>query len=341
MEYQSELRVYQPLAAFPDAVQAAFVRARRRTREETEAESSRRAWRRLLRDVTDPFPHGQDLVRVLRVPVPAGPDRRDAGGHDAEPQARDAAPVSEYFCPDEMALRCELAAEQLAESMRPQTFALVVPEAARQANVERLAQRIDAYDMDDLRHVHTRTAVWGVPASWFALIHEDDPTEVEYTPGGGSGSGAGSAPYGDTGRESAPEGDGAPGEDPGAGHDVTGRTNSPDPAGVVRSARVTVPLTLALERARRAAVVLSLHAPDMDLLSDLTLLVSWLESFHPDSMVELDYGGLARLVWPDDSPFDVRTALEALEEGDRGSAAVANHRMVRRWLPVRQLGRAS
>lgn len=299
MEFQSELRVYQPLAAFPDAVQAGFVRARHRTRAATEQEASRRAWRRLLRDVADPFPHGADLVRVLRVPVTTGAARSDPAepsGDRAREREADDAPVSEYFCPDEMALRCELAAEQLAESMRPQTFDLVVPEAARRANLERLAEHLEADGPEDLRHVHTRTAVWGVPASWFALVHEDDATEVAYSP----------------------EGD-----------------------GTVRTARVTVPLTLALERARRAAVVLSLHAPDMDLLSDLAILVAWLESFHPDSMVELDYGGLARLVWPDDSPFDVRTALESLEEGDQEAAVVANHRMVRRWLPVRQLGRAS
>jgi hypothetical protein len=277
MEYQSELRVYQPLAAFPDAVQAEYQQASRRTCEETEGEAALRARRRLLRDATDPFPHGRDLVRVMR--VPADPDH---------PQA-----VSEYFCPDEMALRCELAVEQLADSMRPQIFSLLVPEAARQANVQRLADRLDVDDVQGLQHVHTRTAVWGVPASWFALVRGEDTVTV-------------------LGEAAAPA-----------------------------AVRISVPLALAMERARHAAVVLSLHAPEMDLLNDLAVLVAWLESFHPDSRVELDYGGLARLVWPDDSPFDVRTAIEALEAGDPETAVVANHRMVRRWLPIRQLGRAS
>jgi hypothetical protein len=325
MEYQSELRVYQPLAAFPDAVQAGFLRARHRTRAAAEEDASRRAWRRLLRDVTDPFPHGSDLVRVLQVPVPTGtggqgPAQDPADGPGKDPdrtEGRDAgaAPVSEYFCPDEMALRCELSAEQLAESMRPQTFNLVVPEAARRANLERLAEHLEADGPEELRHVHTRTAVWGVPASWFALVHEDDTIDVET--------------------------DGGSGPDEHVGPVAAGGPGGAFDASAVRSVRITVPLALALERARRAAVVLSLHAPDMDLLNDLTILVAWLESFHPDSMVELDYGGLARLVWPDDSPFDVRTALEALEDGDQEAAVVANHRMVRRWLPVRQLGRAS
>lgn len=297
MQYQSELRVYQPLAAFPDAVQAQYQRARSRSRAQTEAEAGQRARRRLLRDVTDPFPHGQDLVRVLRVPAPgndAGPGTGGGGptGVGGAAETSDA-PVSEFFCPDELALRCELAAEQLTDSLRPQIFERLVPQAARQANAERLAERLEFMDSEELHQVHTRTAVWGVPAGWFALVQEQDRVSV------------------------------------------LGDPAAPD------TVRITVPLGLALERARRAAVVLSLHAPDMDLLHDLTLLVSWLESFHPDSMVELDYGGLAKLVWPDDSPFDVRTAIEALEEGDAETAAVANQRMVRRWLPVRQLGRAS
>lgn len=297
MQYQSELRVYQPLAAFPDAVQAQYQRARSRSRAQTEAEAGQRARRRLLRDVTDPFPHGQDLVRVLRVPAPgndAGPGTGGGGptGVGGAAETSDA-PASEFFCPDELALRCELAAEQLTDSLRPQIFERLVPQAARQANAERLAERLEFMDSEELHQVHTRTAVWGVPAGWFALVQKQDRVSV------------------------------------------LGDPAAPD------TVRITVPLGLALERARRAAVVLSLHAPDMDLLHDLTLLVSWLESFHPDSMVELDYGGLAKLVWPDDSPFDVRTAIEALEEGDAETAAVANQRMVRRWLPVRQLGRAS
>ncbi|WP_413542532.1 hypothetical protein [Citricoccus nitrophenolicus] len=297
MKYQSELRVYQPLAAFPDSVQSQYQRARGRSRAETEAEAAQRAQRRLLRDVTDPFPHGHDLVRVLRVPAPGSDGGPGAGGGevtgDGGPADASEAPVSEYFCPDEMALRCELAAEQLTESLRPQIFDQLVPEAARRANTERLAERLEFTDTEELHQVHTRTAVWGVPAGWFALVQEQDRVSV------------------------------------------LGDPAAPD------AVRITVPLGLPLERGRHAAVVLSLHAPDMDLLQDLTQLVSWLESFHPDSMVELDYGGLARLVWPDDSPFDVRTAIEALEEGDAEAAVVANHRMVRRWLPVRQLGRAS
>ncbi|MFB2573033.1 hypothetical protein [Micrococcus sp. IITD107] len=283
---QAELRVYEPLAAFPDDVQAGFQRHRHLSRAQVEEMARRRSRHRLVRDVTDPFPHQDDLVRVLKVPAVDADGRPGAG-------------VSEFYCPEEMALRSELAAVQLEGSMRAETFALVVPEAARQANLERLAARaertgmFDQVDQDEQLQVRTRTAVWGVPAGWFTLFGREDPVEVE--------------------RVEA---------------EVVG-------------ARMTTSLTAALERGRRAAVVMSLHAPDLDLLDDVTSLVAWLQSFHPDAHLELDYGPLAALVWPDDSVFDVQTAIDSLEEGDMSTAVLANHRMVKRWLDVRQLGRAS
>lgn len=285
---QAELRVYEPLAAFPDDVQVGFQRARHLSRAQVEETARRRSRSRLVRDVTDPFPHQDDLVRVLKVP---------AVDADGQPGAG----VSEFYCPEEMALRSELAAVQLEGSMRADTFSLAVPEAARQANLERLAARaersgmFDQVDQDEQLQVRTRTAVWGVPAGWFTLFGREDSVEVE----------KGTAD------------------------------------GEVVGARMTTSLTAALERGRRAAVVLSLHAPDLDLLDDVTSLVAWLQSFHPDAHVELDYGRLAALVWPDDSVFDVQTAIDSLEEGDMSTAVLANHRMVKRWLAVRQLGRAS
>lgn len=283
---QAELRVYEPLAAFPDDVQAGFQRSRHLSRAQVEDTARRRSRHRLVRDVTDPFPHQDDLVRVLKVPA-------------VDPDGRPGAGVSEFYCPEEMALRSELAAVQLEGSMRAETFSLVVPEAARQANLERLAARaertgmFDQVDQDEQLQVRTRTAVWGIPAGWFTLFGREDPVEVER-----------------------------------AEAEVVG-------------ARMTTSLTAALERGRRAAVVMSLHAPDLDLLDDVTSLVAWLQSFHPDAHLELDYGPLAALVWPDDSVFDVQTAIDSLEEGDMSTAVLANHRMVKRWLDVRQLGRAS
>jgi hypothetical protein len=54
----------------------------------------------------------------------------------------------------------------------------------------------------------------------------------------------------------------------------------------------------------------------------------------------MDYGMLARLVWPDDSIQDLHDGVESLGEADLTSAAAAHRRLMRRWLKVRMLGRA-
>jgi hypothetical protein len=79
----------------------------------------------------------------------------------------------------------------------------------------------------------------------------------------------------------------------------------------------------------------------MNLLDELTTLTEWLEEFHPDSMVELDYGSVADRVFPDESPTDVLLGIECLAEGDMTGAAAAYRRLASRWIPIRQLARAS
>jgi len=111
--------------------------------------------------------------------------------------------------------------------------------------------------------------------------------------------------------------------------------------GRILTVRVWVPLTEALERARFAVANLALAAPDLDMLDDLTQLTEWLEMFHVDSMVELDYGAVADKVYPDESPLDVRLGIECLAEGDMTGAAAAYRRLASRWIPIRQLARAS
>ncbi len=59
------------------------------------------------------------------------------------------------------------------------------------------------------------------------------------------------------------------------------------------------------KRARYAVANLALAAPDLDMLDDLAQLTEWLELFHVNSMVELDYGAVADKVYPDDSPMDI------------------------------------
>ncbi|NUP73870.1 MAG: hypothetical protein HOQ07_04355 [Sinomonas sp.] len=109
----------------------------------------------------------------------------------------------------------------------------------------------------------------------------------------------------------------------------------------VRTVRIVASWGKAISRARFAVANLALAAPDMSMLDELTSLTEWLEEFHPDSAVELDYGRVADRVFPDESCLDVRLGIECLAEGDLTGAAAAYRRLASRWIPIRQLARAS
>ena len=111
--------------------------------------------------------------------------------------------------------------------------------------------------------------------------------------------------------------------------------------GHIVTVRIRATIAEALERVRYAVAHLSVAAPALDMLEDLIQLTEWLELFHPDSAVELDYGAVADKVYPDDSPLDVRLGIECLAEGDMTGAAAAYRRLASRWIPIRQLARAS
>ncbi|MGL3807856.1 hypothetical protein ACSYDW_17395 [Paeniglutamicibacter sp. R2-26] len=268
----SYLRVFEPLSAFSDEDQMLITGTRHGDRETLEDATAADALKRLTRQLSDPFPHQHDEVfRKLSI------TGWDGAAHT-------------LYCPDQLAARAVLASEQLDGSMRPQLLELLVPDAARAAN----ALRIDEQQFtQDLAHLHTRTATWGIPFGWFVLVHEDDEYEVV---------------------EDDDE---------------------------LISSRIYTPLHQALNRARYAAATLAIHAPEMDLLDELTALSEWLMLFDKDSMLELDYGRIAALVWPDDSPHDLRLGIESLADSDMAGAAAAYRRLSNRWLAVRQLARAN
>ena len=270
--FVSHLRVYEPLAVFDDGQQLAMMEQRERGRYETEVLERSEAVRRLVRAVSDPFPHGStDLVRVLHYPGQNGATRR-------------------LYCPNQLAVRASLAAESLSENIRGPLVDVLVPEVARAAN----AARIDPDSFaDSLARLHTRSATWGVPFGWFVLLHEDDHCEVV------------------------------------------------EDNGKVQTVRLAAPVSQCLERARSSAAALTRAAPELDLLDELDELTNWLEIFSEDAVLELDYGPVADLVFPDDSPSDVRLGIESLAEGDMTGAAASYRRLANRWIPIRQLARAS
>ncbi|MHA7190153.1 hypothetical protein ACX80N_07670 [Arthrobacter sp. MDT2-16] len=270
--YVSYLRVYEPLDAFSDAQQLAMLEQRVRERTLTEAIEHEQSLRRILRSVSDPFPHHEpDLVRVTHFPGASGT-------------------TAPYYCPNQLAVRTTLAAESLDQSLRGPLIDVLVPEAAREAHQARLDPDTFA---DTVARLHTRSATWGVPFAWFALIHEDDLTEVV--------------------------------EDDGR----------------VSTVRILARIGDCIDRGRRSVAQLAIGAPEMDLLDELTEIVEWLEIFRRDAVVEVDYGSVADRVFPDDSPMDVRLGIESLAEADMMGAAASYRRLASRWIPIRQLARAS
>jgi hypothetical protein len=141
--------------------------------------------------------------------------------------------------------------------------------------------------------VHTRISTWGIPFSWFILVHETDRMEVE------------------------------------------------EAEGRVLTVRLQVPLRTALQRAESTLAMLEVTAPELDVYEELDRLHGWAKDFHRNSVLELDYGPVADRVYPDESPMDVRLGLECLAEGDLTGAAAAYRRLASRWIPIRQLARAS
>ncbi|GAA1106597.1 hypothetical protein [Arthrobacter flavus] len=270
--YVSFLRVFEPLEAFSDAQQLVILEQRSRDRKDTEGIERNNSLQRILRQVSDPFPHhGADLVRVLHFP--------GANGVTAQ-----------YYCPNQLAVRTSLAAESLGQTIRGPLVDVLLPEAATDAHQARLDPETVA---ETTAKLHTRSATWGVPFSWFVLIHEDDLTEVI------------------------------------------------EDGGKVRTVRVTAAVHECIERAKHAMASLAIAAPELDLLDDLTDIIEWLQLFRLDAVVELDYGPVADLVFPDESPMDVRMGIECLSEGDMTGAAASYRRLASRWIPIRQLARAN
>jgi hypothetical protein len=309
LPFSSALRIYEPLAAFPEDQRAALraAGARAASRAAVENAELQASLGRITRPGGDPFPTGRtDLVRVVPAPPEPEQPRTASGAPDpsgtsdagapgdavAGAETTDAGSADQklLYCPSQLVLRAGLAANALMEGIHGPLAELLIPEEQRDKHQE----RIDLVKArEGTTRVHTRASTWGIPFSWFSLFQESDPQDVV---------------------------------------EADGR---------IVTVRVWAPIGAALERVRYAVANLALAAPDLDMLDDMTQLTEWLELFHPGSVVELDYGAVADKVYPDDSPMDVRLGIECLAEGDMTGAAAAYRRLASRWIPIRQLARAS
>lgn len=298
MPYAAYLRIYEPLSAFtePD-----------RTRWAAYATSAARSRRMnaLAEECTEA------LRRVVAVPPVLIPERESEHAY-----VRWAEGVT-YVCPWQTRLRSWLALSELrATSAAPLADAFAPEQAERAAAAFRTREADLAAE-----RVHIRTSTWSVPFTWFV-------------------------PFVPTDRQRHPEPPGADGysEPPG--------TDSADPAGpataVGRALVYTTVVSQARLRVSRALAVLRgairllpdsrgpLACEALATEAELADLSRWLEEFHPYSLIELDYGGLVRLLSDqalraDESVAEISAAIEALARSEWEVAVAMHQRVATRW----------
>ncbi|MFI9580954.1 hypothetical protein ACIHCQ_03745 [Streptomyces sp. NPDC052236] len=163
--YAAYLRVYEPLAAFPEPERAHWARYARRGDTPTAQEELRRSL--------------ADLLPTPPVPVPVH-ESADAFVTEADGVL--------CVCPWRTRLRGWLALEELTEQLPPPLLDAVLPPVVRgqaAADYERWRER-----NPDARP-WIKTAVWQVPVRWFVLFSDE---ERAYEPAGGPGPGPGVGP---------------------------------------------------------------------------------------------------------------------------------------------------
>jgi hypothetical protein len=113
-----------------------------------------------------------------------------------------------------------------------------------------------------------------------------------------------------------------------------------------RILRYRTNISKARRRAHRALSVLRRSIGDVPISEAVEESARWLEEFHPRSIVELDYGGLAcvlsdEAMTEDDSPSLAAEGLAALARGDAAAATQAYERLVDRWRAIQLLERCN
>jgi hypothetical protein len=114
-----------------------------------------------------------------------------------------------------------------------------------------------------------------------------------------------------------------------------------------RGLRYRTAIAKARRRAQRGVAVLRRSVgEDAAITEAVEDGARWLDEFHPESVVELDYGGLVDLfgdeqLADDDSPSLVAAGLAGLARGDADAAAEAYEQLVNRWRDVQLLERSN
>ncbi|WP_346012294.1 hypothetical protein [Streptomyces sp. SID3343] len=285
--YAAYLRVYEPLAAFPEPE-----RARWAAYAATQAAGGPASPEASPTVEPTAREHRSGLENLLATPPVVAPAHES---EEAYVQLLDGVTV---VCPRQTRLRCWTALAQLRREYPPTVLDAFWPRVVLdQAHVDHERWKADHPDV----HPHIHSSTWHVPVRWFVLFTPDERVVVPAAEGSSAG----------------------PGE-------LYYRT----------------PMVQARRRIARALKVLRETIEDGALITGLESVGRWLEEFHPRAMVELDYGGLVRLLSTEDpseenSVGDVVEGIAALGSGDGARASAAYRRITERWQSVRALEHAS
>ncbi|MFD9594751.1 hypothetical protein ACFWA9_18625 [Kitasatospora sp. NPDC059973] len=311
--YAAHLRVYEPLAAYP--------------------EPERARWQAYA------AAHGPDAAEAGRPVAVAALEEQRAALAELVGRTPRALPEREserafvrsvdgvlYVCPWATRLRTWQALDELRAAAPVALLDTALPPATRAA-AEADRERWRAEHPDARPWIVTSR--WEVPVRWFLPFGEEDRCFVPAGGPGGTGdqepAGGAAEPGGAAGRPGAASAGGA-------GFD---RGEKGEQAALF----YLTPMAQARRRVARAYRALREAVPEGDLVRGAELVGRWLEEFHPRSLVELDYGGLVHLLGPeqllaDRSAGELEDGLRALRAGEAAEALRVYEELTVRWRRV-------
>ncbi|RNL84412.1 hypothetical protein [Halostreptopolyspora alba] len=308
LPYTAYLRVYQPITAFSGRDRA-YWRAY--------AESPDRP-RRVHAVAAE---HEESLRRLVATPPIVAPERESGHAYIRRVGSQ------LYVCPWQTRLRSWLGFQEFRSRTPARLSTAFVPESTAAATDEAFQRW---RERGEPLRTQILTTTWTVPLSWFALFDAQERCLVLQSgtnPATTRGDNGGTT-YG------LPSGDAA------------GGANPPDAASQ-RTLLYVTELKRARDRLDRAIRVLRESLGEGALLTSAERMEDWLTgTAHPSSLLELDYGGLVRLLGDDalredESAAEVAAAITGLEQGQDELTMAMYTRVTQRWKAVQALEHAN
>jgi hypothetical protein len=251
--------------------------------------------------------HAAALRRLISVPPVMVPERESDDAYVRWVEG------AAYICPWQTRLRSWLGLSRL-KAADPELWSATRRVGAVDEAAVGFAR---AQSQADSLRIHIQARTWSVPPAWFVPFASDERWLVLGAAG-----------------------------DPGDGGRATATpTRTLVYATAMAQARTRVRWALDVFRGGAPEAVLADGAVPQ-VVAELAQIECWLEEFHPDALVELDYGGLVHLLddaalRADQSVAEVSAAIRALTSGELEMATAMYWRVTGRWRVLAALEHAS